>query len=335
VIPLKRILLLVLVFLIIVALAGVVYYAFQRNPELSSAIRAEVGALLPDDETISRPTPSTPAGTLRLASFNVLHLGWNNGKDLSKLAQILARYDVIALQEVMKKSGGARDPLVDLKTVRRELEAFTGSSWAFQATPGPIGRKTYREYYAILYRTDRVAFTGESRVFSDPNDTFIREPFYATFRAGNFDFTLVTMHAIGPGDETLDDEIRALQDVFENIQNESVCEDDVLLVGDFNTPAGDGDWAALRAIPPMTNLIPAATKTSIGIKGIANAYDNIWMQGNHTSREFTGRVGAYYFFEDLYAERENPYKAAREELSDHVPVWAKFQTALSDDDGCN
>jgi len=99
-----------------------------------------------------------------------------------------------------------------------------------------------------------------------------------------------------------------LREVFARVQEQSPCEDDVILLGDFNTPAKSRDWDALRGLPTVVNLIP----------------------GN----EFTGRAGAYYFFEDLYPNAENPYRIAREEVSDHVPVWAEFATDRPDDDGC-
>jgi endonuclease/exonuclease/phosphatase family metal-dependent hydrolase len=292
---------------------------------------------------VPSPAPEEPApietapATITLASFNLLHLGWNNGKNLDDLAAILARYDIIALQEVMKKSGNDDDPLFDLKLVRDKVQALTASDgapvWEFQVTSESLGRSTYREYYAILYRTDRVQYVGGASVFADEHDVFIREPFFATFRAGNFDFTLITMHAIGPGDPLLDAEISGLKKVFLSVQDGSACENDVLLVGDFNKPADKSAWAELRTIPTIRNLIPSTTKTSIGKSGMANAYDNIWIQDQHTDWEYSGNSGAYYYFNDLYADAANRYQRARTVLSDHVPVWAEFRTDLEDDDG--
>ncbi len=347
----RRIALIGIAAVVLLLLIGVGYYLVTRNPQWVQAARAEVEVLLANElpttfnessslrpspapaPTAEGPSAAPPAGVLRLASWNTLHLGWNNGKDLNKLAWVLTRYDVIALQEVMKTSG-SRDPLAALKAVEERVESLTGAPWAYQATSDAIGRRTYREYYAVLYREDRVAFAGEAAVFPDPEDVFIREPFYASFRAGNFDFTLITIHAIGPGEETLDDEIAALRDVFAQVQGQSACEDDVILVGDFNTPAKSRDWSALRGLPTVVNLIPATTKTSIGTRGMSKSYDNIWLQERHTAYEFTGRAGAYPFFEDLYPNAENPYRIARKEVSDHVPVWAEFATDRPDDDGC-
>ena len=64
----------------------------------------------------------------------------------------------------------------------------------------------------------------------------MRDPYWATFRAGEFDFSVIAVHVIwgdtvGPRKA----EVRALADVYQVCPGaRTVTEDDVLLVGDFN-----------------------------------------------------------------------------------------------------
>jgi len=139
--------------------------------------------------------------TIKLASFNVLHLGWGSSKDLGLLASVIASYDIVALQEVMK-TPSVSELLGELSVAVEEAE---GQAVTWQAVVSErLGRSTYKERYAFVYRTDRVAYvTGPEFVVADAADTFIREPYVATFRAGNFDFTIISMHAVF-GDKVAD-----------------------------------------------------------------------------------------------------------------------------------
>ena len=42
----------------------------------------------------------------------------------------------------------------------------------------------------------QIDLNGPGWIWNDSADVFIREPFIASFQAGQFDFTLITMHAI-------------------------------------------------------------------------------------------------------------------------------------------
>ena len=59
-----------------------------------------------------------------------------------------------------------------------------------------IGEGNAAEYYAFIYRTDRVSYVDcPSGVYPEPTpDDSSRESFFATFRVGVFDFTLITVH---------------------------------------------------------------------------------------------------------------------------------------------
>ena len=58
-----------------------------------------------------------------------------------------------------------------------------------------------------------------------------------------------------------------------------------------------------------------------------NLYDNIWFQSSYTG-EYIGEYGVFRFDEELY---ENDDAAANLAVSDHRPLWAKFNIKEDDD----
>jgi endonuclease/exonuclease/phosphatase family metal-dependent hydrolase len=165
-------------------------------------------------------------------------------------------------------------------------------------------------------------------------DKFEREPFYASFKSDNFDYTIILMHSDFDRDkEVMRREARHLSGVFKAVQDGDPKENDVLLIGDFNLSASDQGWDKLKSLPTVVNLVPAPTLTTINPTGkLSSAYDNIWIQKQFTEREFAGTANADYCFDKVFSNSANPGKAWRQKVSDHVPVYAVFYTDKADDD---
>jgi hypothetical protein len=184
-----------------------------------------------------------------------------------------------------------------------------------------VGRGV-KEIYAYLYRTDKVAYLDEGGIFSDLEDVFIREPSYALFRSGNFDFYVINIHLVY-GD-TIGErraEAERLRDVYFSLQDLN-DENDVLLVGDFNLSPQDEGFEPLRELLGMIFInedMPTSIKDRL--------YDNIWFQYQYT-QEYTGQFGVVKFDEMDYG---NDDKAASLAISDHRPLWAIFNTSNDDD----
>ncbi|MHC9035595.1 endonuclease, partial [Cobetia marina] len=56
-----------------------------------------------------------------IASWNLKHAGWNNGKHLEQVAAVASHMDLIGLQEVMKEEV--------VSELEQQLEALTGDEW--------------------------------------------------------------------------------------------------------------------------------------------------------------------------------------------------------------
>ena len=217
--------------------------------------------------------------------------------------------------------------LLDVTVLQRAVSMLEGMGRTYgYETSQPIGR-TAKERYAFLYDYRCFEVVRPGRVWADPKDDFVREPYYATFRAGNFDFTMVVIHVVyssndlGPGDE-----ISELGRIYTGIQDEDESEQDVILAGDFNMAPDGVCFDNLKAIRSMMHLfrLPATTN-------IANTklYDNLWFQARYV-REYAVEKGVDRFDETDF---HNDDVAASLAASDHRPIWASFYVDKEDDDG--
>ena len=194
----------------------------------------------------------------------------------------------------------------------------------------PVGRSgsPYRERYAFLYYKGLVRVVKEGEHYPDAmdgEDDFVRDPYWATFRAGKFDFSVIVVHVVW-GDSVAGRraEIMALAEVYQYVQDANGAEDDVLLVGDFNREPNDTmAYGNLMALPSMTHLFRLPEKSHIRDSSL---YDNIFFQTDHVT-EYLGRSGIDKFDETDFG---NDDTAANLAVSDHRPVWAVFSIEGSD-----
>ena len=263
----------------------------------------------------------TNESELKLAAWNIRIMSNKSRTDaeLMKIARTLADYDFIAIVEL-------RDEAV-LKRTQKILSQM-GTAYDYQFSPA-VGRGV-KERCAFLYKKERVSVIRPGELYpdtADGKDDFIRDPYWATFRAGEFDFSVIAVHVIwgdtvGPRKA----EVRALADVYRYVQEVNGAEEDVLLVGDFNRNPNDAEsYSRIMAIPSMTRLFELPQKSHIRDSSL---YDNIYFQTDAVT-EYLGRCGIDRFDETDFG---NDDKAANLAVSDHRPVWAVF-SITQDDDG--
>ena len=176
------------------------------------------------------------------------------------------------------------------------------------------------ERYAFMWRESELQPLDEGAIFPDPNDVFSREPFVASFRAGNFDFTLITMHSIW-GDSKDERRFEALlvDDVYRAVQDGDPNEQDVIVLGDFNLSPEDHGFAEMLAM--LTPLFTGNRYTTIS-ENARSLYDNIWFDPEHVA-EYSGENGIDAFDVTVFGNND---RAASLAVSDHRPVWARFNT---------
>ena len=287
-----------------------------------------VEAAPPSDETeTDLPVSSKPLtsdgdpSTLKLAAWNIRIFSDNtrDDADLQKIAQTLIDYDFIAIVEL-------HDDVVLQRT--QEILSQLGTLYDYQFSPA-VGRGV-KERYAFLYKKDRVNVVKPGELYpdaADGTDDFIRDPYWATFRAGVFEFSVIVVHVIwGETVAPRKAEIKALAKVYRYVQDANGAAD-VLLVGDFNRDPDDTEvYSEIMAIPSMTHLFDLPEKSHIRDTSL---YDNIFFQAVCVT-EYVGLSGIDRFDETDFG---NDDTAACLAVSDHRPVWAVFSTHVADDAG--
>ena len=114
-----------------------------------------------------------------------------NDTEIKFIADILEKFDVVAIQEVVAGYGGTQA----VSRLNDELNR-KGSKWDYVVSDPTSGGSYKRERYAFLWKTSQLKRVGNPWLEKHYNQEIDREPFFMTFQIGNKQFTLVTFHAI-------------------------------------------------------------------------------------------------------------------------------------------
>jgi len=252
--------------------------------------------------------------TITIASFNLRVFGQSKAEKevvLNTMADIISRFDIVAVQEIRDKEETA---------ITKLLSVVNGTGNDYALVVGTrLGRTSSKEQYAFFYKTSSVEMEGEPVIWEDAQDQFEREPFIAMFKTNNgtFDFVLVNIHT-KPEDATR--EISLLPDVMRYGVSHFI-EPDILCLGDWNADGSYFDEDTYQNLFPNQQylwLISNSADTTIAKQN--NTYDR--MAGTMAMQEdWTGKWGVYRF------DEENGFKEKginATEISDHYPVWAVF-----------
>ena len=256
--------------------------------------------------------PVTRQGqTIRVGSFNVQVLGRSKSDKvvvMEILARIARQFDVLAIQEV---SGEDSDVLARL------VERINSDGRRYDYVVGrALGKSAPREQYAFLFDRESVEI-DRNQLYSieDPKELLACPPLVGFFRVRGpstekaFTFTLVNLRMDATAAET---ERTFLDDVFRLVRDDGRQEDDIILLGDFQSD--DHQLGPISEIPGMTISI-TGTPTSTDQR---KQLDNLVFD-SRTTNEFTGRSGTLNLMRQYNLSLQEAL-----EVSDHLPVWAEF-----------
>jgi hypothetical protein len=281
------------------------------------------------------PQPSGPARVpaasqvVRLGAWNVRKLGFDPEKDLASVARIIeAHFDLIAVIELMWTERG---PPLSL------LLDQLGPGWSGHVTSSarPNLPSPHAEYYAVLYRPERVAPCAELRELRFIEDAdgsaaggadglFLREPAFGCYRTsqalGARDFLLGVYHARwGEGRAAeIADEVRHVDAAFEAFARRLPHERELFMIGDFNlTPA---------ALAPLTRAQDrtqgqGSTLNAAGAVS-AHLYDHLLAFGAPANAALPADAVVL----DVRGEANDP-ASFRARVSDHLPIVVNLPAA--------
>jgi len=275
--------------------------------------------------------------TVNIATWNIRHWGQEKRRkcSLHYIAEILQQFDLIAVVELRRN-------ISELNYVLNLL----GEYWDVVFSDYISDRGGNKERIAYIYDTRAVQFTGmaaetdgprkKNRTTGDyePQLSWWRKPYMASFKAGSFDFVALSVHMQWG---TLAGRKRELEGlakwVKSYIKDEYHVDRDIILMGDFNITSYESDLYA--AISKYGLKAPASlVSSSLGSNLAKNKrYDQILHHPAQTGSVFTDYGGILDFYKKDH-KAILPYKNLTKvkftyELSDHLPLWVQLKTDIA------
>lgn len=290
-------------------------------------------------------------GTWNIRHFGRLYAHWEenpgspkrNLRALAIIAEVIRRFDVMAIQEVKR----------DTQALRLLLDDFLGPDWGVMLSDVTAGDKGNVERLAYLYDRRRVlpsglageivlppvAVTtagdgGAATTVMQPAEQFDRSPYIVGFQAAHERFALLTVH-IRYGDVEADrvHEIRALarfvaKEIRDRARFEGAEETNLILLGDFNINERTADNILFRELLEVGLWVPVPiqeVRTTYGTR--AKHYDQIAWFRDDLDLPGGERAGTVDFTHAVYQNLTLQQMSYR--ISDHFPLWVEFHTDRS------
>lgn len=301
-------------------------------------------ALLKDEITSTRKPNS-----LIIGSWNIRHFDGGRPRlpeSFHYIAEIIDHFDICAIQEVKK-----------IESIEK-LKRLLGPNWDYFINDSSGSGRGNHERMAFLYNRNKVFFRhliGELVLPKGalPGDEQIgRTPFFASFQAGWFKFTLCSAHIVfeeEAGRPLREDEISV---IAKELSKRSKKTDEVhILIGDMNIEQPDD--AGMKALTSNNFTVPNMGTTSltgtkhydqIAFTGPVNETHMLakgaiqWHKAVFVEEEFTDYEQIAMDIRDKpntgkpYSDWPSEYKTWRtHEMSDHLPIWIELEVDYSDD----
>ncbi len=228
-----------------------------------------------------------------------------NLRALASIAEIIRRFDVVAIQEVKRETTALRTLMND----------FLGPNWELILSDVTAGSGGNAERLAYIYDTRRVQPSGLAGEIvlpptkaGDPTEQFYRTPYIVGIEAGGQRFSLITVH-IMYGDVPADrrSELEALAayaatELRDRAQTNDQELGNLIVLGDFNIDKR-GDNPLFQALISTGLVVPSqlfGLKTTYGKE--AKFYDQIaWFMG-HMALTYNNRAGVIDFVDAVFPE---------------------------------
>ena len=305
----------------------------KRTAEGLLRLRAELDKAIP---------PKTVDPTLLLATWNLREFGGTKSGGREKeplfyIAEIMSRFDMVAVQEV-------RDNLDALD----DLMYILGSWWKYLVSDVTLGAQGNNERHAYIYDTRKLSFGGLAGELVPEmmkeggelksNFAFARSPYVAGFRAGWFKFTICTQHFYY-GESKADDpqRLQEAKTVVELLKKRMKSKDawayNTILLGDFNIFSTSDE--TFKVIGKGNFEIPASLMGTYTNANKDKPFDQIAFLSRDVKTQMAlAKSGTFPFFDFVYRDsdrevyqpnmQESKYKQWRTfKMSDHLPLWVE------------
>lgn len=275
---------------------------FDRSAEAMSVLSLK-------SENIDITLSDSNQSQISICSWNLKDFGkTKSDSDIEFIANIVKVYDILSMQEVVAKDPGGA------KAVARLSDALNrkGAKWDYTISNQTSGTSYKSERYAFIWKTSRVNKMGDAWLEKQFSLEIDREPFFATFKFNEKNFTLVNFHAITQSKQP-ETEIK----YFKFLPAE-YPDLNLIFGGDFNCPESHSVFNPLKSMgykPVLTNQKTSLKKECVNDDCLKSAFDNFFYNDSKVS---FGNSGVVHFYKSF-----STFSAA-ENISDHIPVYFRF-----------
>ncbi|MBL7748840.1 MAG: endonuclease/exonuclease/phosphatase family protein [Chitinophagaceae bacterium] len=311
------------------------------------ALRASLDKEIPDKKL----TGNLVLGTWNIREFGNTKYNGRMTESLYYIAEIISRFDLIAIQEVR----------TDMAEFNQMLNIL-GEDYGVHVSIVTQGKSGNSERLAFLYDKRTVSFKNIAGQVILPKttkqqDQFARAPYVIRFQSGWIKFDIATVHIYYGDDvksgakykkrvEEIGQIVKYFSDFYINDKGKNEA-DNMFILGDFNIEDTKSDTykaatSARFAIPDsiLNGNLPGSNQLQTKI------YDQILYYSKYNNIKFSA-AGVYNLYDTVfndfsqYQERIEAHygkKLAKKDftdfrsyqMSDHLPLWIEMKTDLAD-----
>jgi exonuclease III len=283
--------------------------------------------------------PASSKNNFRLLTWNLRQFGRKKSeRGIKFMAEVMKNFDLVAVQECK----GALDAV-------EKLQENLGASYRvlFSDCSGNDER------LAFIYNRKKVEFTGlaaevvmcpgQGREGVAPELEFDRSPYMASFRVNGCNFIVVTVHIYYGSGSAVKYRLGEIRNVAKYLKKASSDTDtldtDYIACGDFNIEdvrqvmVADGESKPLRqlfnALCEEGLIVPDDIQKSPSNLTKDKHYDQIGFQQYKDSTLKYQKGGVIDFVGAVFPAL--PLAKLKDEMSDHLPMWACFEVSPDKD----
>ena len=246
---------------------------------------------------------------VRLCSWNIQDIGKSKSdREIGFMANTIKDFDIVSIQEVVAKDSGGAQAIARLADALNRM----GGKWDYTLSNSTSSSAYRSERYAFLWKPSKVTKMGKAWLEKKYSLEIDREPYLATFKAGDKLFTVVNFHAITKSlqPETEIKYFKFLPAEYPNLN--------LIFCGDFNCPQSHSVFNPLKSMgykPTFINQKTSLRQECFNGNCLASEFDNFFF---NTSMFKLSHSGITLFFNSFESIKE------AKKISDHVPVWVEI-----------
>ena len=308
----------------------------QENPVFTYELATERQALL--STKALRGVPQKSANKLLTATWNLTNFGLQErtDDDFALMAEVIAWFDLVAVQEIADDLGHLRSLMNHLPGTYEVILSDIGGNderAGFLYDSSKVTRLELAAEVAVPPSDQRyIRMRGVSGAFKG----FDRNPYAVAFRAGALEFIAVSAHLFFGSHAYFNEDRRALEAYAlarwadQRHKSPGAYSQNILVLGDLNLTIRDESSAVYRALKAERLILPQhSTSMGSSLKDDKH-YDQVAFHAGGMKDAYTDKSGVFDFdhtpfLADAWNSSPDYFNATvKYHIADHRPLWAEF-----------